>query len=218
MKKDMQFSDTGLQFIKDAETIGGKPNLVAYLPTKKDVPTIGYGHTKGVKLGDTCTVEEAEDYLLQDIAWVVAAVNKNVSVQLNQNQFDAVGSLVFNIGASAFLKSTILRKLNQGDFAGAEREFARWNKQKGRVVPGLTTRRKKEAELFATTVRTSVIQSTTVQASAVQVVSGIGTATGAIAALNGTAQIVALGIAAVVTLAALYVMRERIKKWSKGFK
>lgn len=211
-RSNMKLSNTALDMIKQHE----KLMLNAYMPTPNDVPTIGYGHTKGVKMGDTITEAEAYALLREDVAWVEDAINTNVSVSLNQNQFDALASLVFNIGATAFRKSTMLRLINQSDFAGAALQFARWNKQKGKVLRGLTKRRAEEAKLFATPVRTNVMQSTTVQASAAQMLSGVGTAVGAVSVLNGTAQIVALGLAGVVLLAAVWIMRERIKKWSKG--
>lgn len=208
----MKISAKGLGIIKQHEGL----RLTGYLPTPQDVPTIGYGHTKTAKLGMTITEKQAEDLLRSDIAWAEAAVNNSVVVPLNQNQFDALVSFVFNVGATAFNKSTMLRKLNQSDYEAAANEFKKWNKQKGRVLAGLTRRRAEEAELFRTPTRKYVAQSTTVQASAAQLLSGTGAGIGAVAALDGTAQIVALGIAAVVIVAALWVMRERIKKWSKG--
>jgi lysozyme len=211
-RNNLKISPAGLDMIKQHE----KLVLTAYMPTPNDVPTIGYGHTKGVKMGTTITEAEAYAFLREDVSWVEDAINTNVSVALNQNQFDAVASLVFNIGATAFRKSTMLRLLNLGDFSGAALQFARWNKQKGKVLRGLTKRRAEEAKLFATPVRNSVMQSTTVQASAAQMLSGVGTAVGAVSVLDGTAQLVALGLAGVVLLAAVWIMRERIKKWSNG--
>lgn len=123
-------------------------HLDAYLPTPNDVPTIGYGHTKGVKLGQRITVLQANQFLQEDIAWAEDAVNSLVKVRLNQNQFDALVSFVFNIGATAFEKSTLLRLLNSGDYTGAANQFPRWNKQNGKVLNGLTKRRKEEQALF----------------------------------------------------------------------
>lgn len=122
----------------------------AYLPTKNDVPTLGYGHTAGVRMTDTCTMPTAEAWLRQDVAAVVGDIsNRCHDVPLSQHQFDALVSLVFNIGIGAFDASTLLRKLRTKDYGGAAAEFARWNKQGGRVLPGLTARRAKEAALFA---------------------------------------------------------------------
>lgn len=125
--------------------------LEAYLPTPNDVWTIGWGHTKGVKKGDVITQEEAQEFFEQDTAWVVDAVNK-VEVDLNQHQFDALCSFVYNVGETAFYKSTLLRKLNSGDYEGAANEFPRWNKQSGRVLRGLVRRREDERQYFLTPV------------------------------------------------------------------
>lgn len=210
----MKVSKWAVDFIKDFEEL----ELVAYKPTKDDVWTIGYGHTKGVKQGDTITEAEADAFLREDIQVVEEAIARNVKVKLNQNQYDALVSFVFNIGEPQFKKSTMLRKINANDFSGASAEFPRWNKQKRRVLAGLTRRRKGERERFDTPVRTNVAQSTTVQASAAQLMTGAVTGVGAVSALSGTAQIVALCIAGVVVLTAAWIMRERIKKWSKGIK
>jgi hypothetical protein len=98
-----------------------------------------------------------------------------------------------------------------------------WNKAGGKVLKGLTRRREAERKLFLTPVggvapdeRSSPAQSTTMQASAVQVASGAGAGIAAVGALDGAAQIVAMVFAGVVVLAALWVMRERLKKWAEG--
>lgn len=122
--------------------------LEAYLPTPNDVWTIGYGHTHTTKQGMKITAGQAESLLRKDILWVEKAVNKLVVVPLTQNQFDALSSLVFNIGEKAFGSSTLLRLLNSGDYEGAANQFPRWNKQKGRVLNGLTKRRQEERQLF----------------------------------------------------------------------
>lgn len=142
----MKVGAAGLALIKGYE----KLRLVAYLPTADDVPTIGYGHTRGVKMGDTCTEPQALEFLRQDCADAEWAINTRVTVPLNQCQFDALVSLVFNIGGSNFAASTLLRKLNAGDYAGAADQFPRWNKQKGKVLNGLTERRGRERALFLT--------------------------------------------------------------------
>lgn len=122
--------------------------LEAYLPTPNDVWTIGWGHTHTTKRGQKITVVEAQRLFEQDTAWVEAAIAKNVKVPLNQNQYDALASWIFNVGEGAFRKSTLLRKLNAGDYIGAANEFPRWNKQKGRVLRGLTRRRAEEKAYF----------------------------------------------------------------------
>lgn len=121
----------------------------AYLPTPRDVPTIGYGHTRGVKMGDTCTMAQAEEWLAQDVVGATADVNR-VTHPLTQNQYDAVASLVFNIGGPAFETSTLLRKLNAGDMAGAALEFPKWDGQAGATLPGLLSRREAEQAHFLT--------------------------------------------------------------------
>src|ERR1035437_8106279 len=89
----------------------------AYKPTPHDVWTIGFGHTHGVKEGDTCTMVQALGWLGEDVAWAVAAVNHQVKVTINQNQFDALVSLCFNIGATNFASSGLLRYVNTSHFA-----------------------------------------------------------------------------------------------------
>lgn len=122
--------------------------LEAYLPTPNDVWTIGYGHTHTTTKGMRITEAQAEKLLYRDLAWAEDAVNDFVSVPLTQDQFDALVSFVFNVGAGAFVKSTLLRLLNSGDYKGAAQQFLRWNRQKGKVLNGLTRRRQEEMELF----------------------------------------------------------------------
>jgi len=121
--------------------------LEAYL-CPADVWTIGYGHTKGVGQGDKITQAGADAFLAQDVLWVAAAVGNKVMVPLNTNQEAALYSFIYNVGAGAFGKSTLLRKLNDWDYEGAANEFKRWNKGGGRVLNGLVRRRKAEAALF----------------------------------------------------------------------
>ena len=130
--------------IKAAEAL----RLKAYMPTRNDVPTIGWGHTKGVRMGDVITEAEALALLHEDVTWVKRVLDMTVKVELNDNQVAALYSFVFNIGGTNFRTSTLLRKLNQGDYAGAADQFQRWNKQKGKVLRGLTKRRAAEAKLF----------------------------------------------------------------------
>ena len=113
-----------------------------------DVWTIGYGHTNKVKQGDAITTGEAEVLLALDVQEAERAVNAYVDVDINQNQFDALVSFVYNLGAGNFKSSTLLRKLNQGDYLGAANEFERWNKAGGKVLNGLVRRRKAESNLF----------------------------------------------------------------------
>lgn len=124
--------------------------------TKGEPYTIGVGHTSAagppkVKVGMRITAAESDAILARDLADVERTVNAKVKVPLSQSQFDALVSLVFNIGGGAFASSTLLKKLNAGDYDGAADQFLRWNKVKGRVVKGLTTRRIAERKQFLAT-------------------------------------------------------------------
>jgi len=111
--------------------------------------TIGYGHTgKSVTEGLKITGEEAEIILKSDLDVRETAVSKLILVKLSQHQFDALVSFVFNVGIDAFRTSTLLRKLNLGNYIGAANELPRWCKTKGKVLPGLLRRRKSERHLF----------------------------------------------------------------------
>jgi lysozyme len=116
----------------------------AYIPIPGDVPTIGYGTTEGVKLGDRTDPIKALQRALSDMQKFEGAIKQCVSVPLHQHEYDAFLSLSYNIGARAFCNSTLVRKLNAYDYQGACDEILRWNKAGGRVVNGLTIRRQKE--------------------------------------------------------------------------
>jgi lysozyme len=124
--------------------------LEAYL-CPAGVPTIGYGHTDGVRLGQTITEAQAEQLLAADLAEAAADVDRLVKVPLNDDQRGALASFVFNLGPGALASSTLLRKLNLGD-ATAPAEFGRWTKARvgGKLVdlPGLVSRRAAEQALF----------------------------------------------------------------------
>ncbi len=128
--------------------------LQAYLPTPNDKWTIGYGHTKTAQKGMVITEARAEELLKQDLAWVEDCIKRLVKVPLTQNQYDALASLIFNIGEGNFSKSTVLRKLNEKDYEGAASAFTMWNKQRNKstgemdVLKGLTKRREEERKLF----------------------------------------------------------------------
>jgi len=115
--------------------------------------TIGVGHTSvagspRVEPGMTITAVESDEILSRDLAKFERAVDDAVKVELTQNQFDALVSLAFNIGGGAFAKSSVVKRLNQGDINGAANAFLFWNKAGGKVLPGLTNRRKQEREQF----------------------------------------------------------------------
>jgi len=116
------------------------------------VPTIGHGHTKGVRLGDVISETKAEEFLRADLAEARAVVDRLVAVPLAPNQRDALASFVFNLGQGQFAGSTLLKTLNRGDVAGAAEQFGRWvyatvGGKKTRL-PGLVSRRAAEAALF----------------------------------------------------------------------
>lgn len=113
----------------------------AYIPVPGDVLTIGFGHTKGVKLGDKITVSEGLSLLHEDVRTAEAAVKECVRVPLYPHEFDAYVSLAYNIGRRAFCGSTLVRKLNSGDYAGACEEIKRWTYAGGRELQGLKNRR-----------------------------------------------------------------------------
>lgn len=140
--KPTRISDLGP--IKKSEAL----RLKAYLPTPNDVWTIGWGHTGTARKGMVITEEEAEHLLRGDVGWVQRALANNVKVPLTQPQYDALGSFIFNVGAGAFARSTLLRLLNKGLYLDAADQLPRWNKQKGKVLRGLTRRREEERELF----------------------------------------------------------------------
>jgi GH24 family phage-related lysozyme (muramidase) len=136
-------SDAGLAFLKGSEGL----RLDAYLDSG-GVPTIGYGSTNGVQLGDRINAEQAMQLLAKDTGWAQEAVRESVDVPLTQGQFDALTSFTYNVGAGAFENSTLLAKLNAGDFSGAQAEFARWDNAGGQELEGLARRRRDEAALF----------------------------------------------------------------------
>lgn len=140
----MRINKEGLSIIKQCE--GCK--LKAYLCPSL-VPTIGYGHTTGVKLGDVITQADADRFLLQDIKRFEQAVTALVKVPINENQFSALVSFTFNVGVSNLKSSTLLKKLNLRDYKGCSNEFERWvygsNKK---PLEGLKKRRKLERQLF----------------------------------------------------------------------
>lgn len=146
----------GSQRIKNIELIKKHEGLrlEAYLPTPNDKWTIGYGHTKTARPGMKITKEVAEELLRQDIAWVEAAIRKHIKVPLNQNQYDAVASLIYNIGEGNFAGSSVCRFINERRYQEAADAFLMWNKQRNKktgklgVLKGLTRRRGEERSLF----------------------------------------------------------------------
>lgn len=138
-----KINQAGIDLIKRFEGL----KLRAYT-CSGGVLTVGYGSTKGVKKGMVITMTEAEERLREDLADAEGAVERLVSVPLTDNEFGALVSLVFNIGAGAFETSTLRRLLNGGQRTDAALQFIRWNRAGGRILSGLTRRRIAEAALF----------------------------------------------------------------------
>ena len=110
--------------------------------------TIGYGHTEGVSAGMTCTSEQADAWMAEDLRVAELAVDISVRVPLNQNQYDALVSFTFNVGSGNFENSTLLKKLNLSDYIGASAQFPIWDRAGGQALPGLLKRRLAERDLF----------------------------------------------------------------------
>jgi lysozyme len=119
----------------------------ACIPVPGDVPTIGFGTTSGVKMGDTITPPKAVERALEDVVSFEGAIKQCVKVPLKQTEYDAYAQLAYNIGPTAFCGSTLVKKLNALDYAGACKEILRWDKFKGKPLRGLTIRRQKEFDL-----------------------------------------------------------------------
>ena len=113
-------------------------------PVPGDVPTIGFGTTAGVRPGDRITPPQALARALTDVQKFEGALRQCVTVPLAQREYDAYVSLSYNIGSGAFCASTLVKKLNAGDYPGACAEILRWDKFKGRPLRGLTLRRQYE--------------------------------------------------------------------------
>lgn len=140
----MQTSQKGIDLVKKFE---GTVLKVYKDAVGKD--TIGIGHL--IKSGEhftTLTQQQAEDLLAKDLKQFEVGVTTAVKVALTQNQFDALVSFSFNLGLGNLNSSTLLKKLNAGDYQGAADEFPKWNRASGRVLQGLTNRRIAERELF----------------------------------------------------------------------
>lgn len=140
----MKINASGIELIKSFEGC----RLEAYQDSV-GVWTIGWGHTKNVRPGDTLTQEEADRIFADEVNDEYAAgVERLLKVPVNENQFAALVSFAFNLGLGNLGKSTLLRKLNAGDSTGASREFLKWNRAGGKVLAGLTRRRVAEKDLF----------------------------------------------------------------------
>ena len=223
----MRINKAGIDLIKEFEGL----RLEAY-KCPAGVWTIGYGTTGragvGIKpaAGMVITEAEAEWYLEQAVAKFAAGVEAVITAPVDENEFAAMTSLAYNIGLSGFRKSSALRHFQSGDKAKAAAAIKLWNKAGGKVLTGLVRRRDAEVELFWTPVpvepaeppqgRTSAAQSRTVQSSVVQGATAVGGSVAALNSLDGTAQIIALVGCFVVGALALFILRERLRKWAGG--
>jgi lysozyme len=142
----MDISDEGIEFIKQVEGY----SATAYPdPATGGAPwTAGFGHTKGVRYGDQTDMEQATRWLHEDVREALAAIQDGVRVPLEQNQIDALASFVFNVGVGNFMRSTLLRRINEQKFEQAADEFLRWNRAGGKIMAGLTRRREAERRRF----------------------------------------------------------------------
>ena len=137
-------SDEGIEFIKRREG-------VKYTPYQDVVGiwTVGVGHVlAGEIVKNSYTDEDVNSYLKKDLGVSEGAINRHVKVPLEQHQFDALSSFVFNCGAGNFSGSTLLKELNDGNYADVPAQLLRWNHAGGKVIAGLTKRRELEGALF----------------------------------------------------------------------
>lgn len=141
----MKTSQRGIDLIKEFEGYSERVYMCA-----GGKYTIGYGHTRGVEPGDTCTREQAEEYLRMDVVEAEETIEALVKVPLTQNQFDALVSLVYNIGSGNFYDSTIRRVINNNvsDINEYRKAWMMWVKSKGKILKGLERRRIAEFNLF----------------------------------------------------------------------
>jgi lysozyme len=153
MNENLSLSPAGANLIKHFESCMKKVagGFAAYR-CPANVLTIGWGHTnhhgRQFKAGDVWTQKQCDDEFLSDMVRFIKAVRRLVKVKLTQYQMDALISFTYNCGEGNLQKSTLLKKVNAGDFKGAAAEFPKWNKGGGRVLAGLTRRRASETLLF----------------------------------------------------------------------
>lgn len=136
----LSLTAAGLVSLANFEGFSGE----AYIPVPGDVPTIGFGSTSGVEMGDKISVPDALGRLMRDVGNAESAIGRCVKVPLSQGEYDAYASFAFNVGGNAFCSSTLVKKLNAGDYPGACAELKRWVYVDGRVVHGLVNRREAE--------------------------------------------------------------------------
>lgn len=140
----MTTSKEGLEFIKDNEGL----RLIPY-QDEGGVWTVGYGHTgTDVIPGLKYTMDQVNELFLKDITEFEDELNGMLKVAVTQNQFDSLMDFVYNEGPAALHRSTLLKRVNVGDFQGAAKEFLKWDIVAGRPDPGLLKRRRADKTLF----------------------------------------------------------------------
>ena len=140
----MKTSQAGIDLIKHFEGFRAK----AY-HCSAGMATIGYGHTRGVKMGDTCTMTRAEEWLREDLQDAESAVSRLIPRKMTQNQFDALVSFTFNLGPGALAKSTLRKRVGAMQDGEAAQEFHKWVYAGGKKLDGLVRRRAAEAKMYA---------------------------------------------------------------------
>jgi lysozyme len=154
MNEDRSLTDAGANLVKHFESCLKKTGDNQYIAYKcpANVLTIGWGHTnhhgRHFDAASRWTMEDCDEAFMEDMAGFEAAVRRLVKVPLTPWQFDALVSFCYNCGEGNLAKSTLLKKVNKGDFEGAAQEFHKWNKGGGKVLPGLVRRRASESLLF----------------------------------------------------------------------
>lgn len=146
MQQPLQYSGAGRRVTEGFEQC----RFLAYIPRPGDKWTLGWGHTRGVHEGMVCTQEQADQWEIEDTQVCVDWINAHVAIQLTQHEFDALVDFAFNLGCENLHQSTLLKKLNAGDHAGAAEEFEKWQYAGGVKMAGLLRRRLAEKAEFLT--------------------------------------------------------------------
>ena len=143
IRNKMKISENGLELIKKFEGC----ETTAYQDSV-GVWTIGFGHTKGVEEGQTCSIEDAESMLANEMDEYEGYINNMVKVDLQQHEFDALVAWVYNLGPTNLGESTMLKVLNGGQFDRVPEEMNRWTRAGGKILEGLVRRRQAESLMF----------------------------------------------------------------------
>ena len=143
IRNKMKISEDGLELIKKFEGC----ETTAYQDSV-GVWTIGFGHTKGVEEGQTCSIEDAESMLADEMDEYEGYINNMVKVELQQHEFDSLVAWVYNLGPTNLSESTMLKVLNGGQFDRVPDEMNRWTRAGGEILEGLVRRRQAESLMF----------------------------------------------------------------------